>query len=203
MILNDTELKTSQQRIAYFQDLLLQLRVKASAAEFSFVSAGYRAEIEKMQAEVLEYLTRHISEPIQPRESTTAFIKSIEQDFIEKVSAKVRLSANGKERFRVLSPFQFEDGDQLVIVLKKENGRWILTDEAHTYMHLTYEIDEKSLHSGTRQEIIANALSMFGVEDRDGELVLDVSDGDYGNALYDFVQALLKIVDVSYLSKES
>ena len=65
MIQNDTELKTSQQRIAYFQDLLLQLRVKASAEEFSLVSSGYRAEIEKMQEEVLEYLIRHVSEPIQ------------------------------------------------------------------------------------------------------------------------------------------
>ena len=65
MIQNDTELKTSQQRIAYFQDLLLQLRVKASAEEFSLVSSGYRAEIEKMQEEVLEYLTRHVSEPAQ------------------------------------------------------------------------------------------------------------------------------------------
>lgn len=54
MIQNDIELKTSQQRIAYFQDLLLQLRVKASAEEFSLVSSGYRAEIEKMQEEVLE-----------------------------------------------------------------------------------------------------------------------------------------------------
>ena len=65
MIQNDTELKTSQQRIAYFQDLLLQLRVKTSAEEFSLVSSGYRAEIEKMQEEVLEYLTRHVSEPVQ------------------------------------------------------------------------------------------------------------------------------------------
>ena len=129
-------------------------------------------------------------------------INTIEQDFIDKVSAKVRLLADGQERFRVLTPFQFEDGDQLVIVLKKEGGRWILTDEAHTYMHLTYDIDERSLHSGTRQKIILNALSMFEVEDRDGELRLDVSDGRYGAALYDFVQALLKITDVSYLSRE-
>ncbi len=64
MIQNDTELKTSQQRIVYFQDLLLQLRVNASAEEFSLVSSGYRAEIEKMQEEVLEYLTRHVSEPL-------------------------------------------------------------------------------------------------------------------------------------------
>lgn len=69
MIQNDIELKTSQQRIAYFQDLLLQLCVKASAKEFSLVSSGYRAEIEKMQAEVLEYLTRHVSEPIQVKKA--------------------------------------------------------------------------------------------------------------------------------------
>ena len=129
-------------------------------------------------------------------------INTIEQDFINKVSAKVRLSADGKERFRVLTPFQFEDGDQLVIVLKKVGDRWILSDEAHTYMHLTYEIDEKLLHSGTRKKIIAKALSMFDVDDRDGELILDVSDGNYGDALYDFAQALLKITDVSYLSRE-
>ena len=65
MIQNDTELKTSQQRIAYFQDLLLQLRVKATPEEFSLVTSGYRAEIEKMQEEVLESLTRHVCEPIQ------------------------------------------------------------------------------------------------------------------------------------------
>ena len=63
MIHDDKELKTSQQRIAYFQDLLLQLRVKATPEEFSLVSSGYRAEIEKMQGEVLEYLTRYAGEP--------------------------------------------------------------------------------------------------------------------------------------------
>ena len=68
MIKNDTELKTSQQRIAYFQDLLMQLRVKATAEEFLYVSSGYRVEIEKMQKEVLDYLTQHSSEPIQAKE---------------------------------------------------------------------------------------------------------------------------------------
>ena len=78
----------------------------------------------------------------------------------------------------------------------------MLSDEAHTYMHLTYDIDERDLHSGTRQKIISNALSTFRVEDRDGELVLVVPDERYGDALYSFVQALLKISDVSYLSRE-
>ena len=129
-------------------------------------------------------------------------IETIERDFHEKVSAQVRLAAEGMERFRVLTPFLFEDGDHLAIVLKKEGEQWVLSDEANTYMHLTYDIDERDLQSGTRQKIIANALSTFRVEDRDGELVLEVPDERYGDALYSFVQALLKISDVSYLSRE-
>ena len=65
MIQNDKELKVSQERIAYFQNLLLQLRVQATPEEFSLVSSGYRMEIEKMQAEVLDYLTRYVGERIQ------------------------------------------------------------------------------------------------------------------------------------------
>ena len=129
-------------------------------------------------------------------------IGAIERDFHEKVSEKVRLAAEGIERFRVLTPFLFEDGDHLAIVLKRESGRWRLSDEAHTYMHLTYDIDERDLHGGTRQKIISNALSTFQIEDRDGELVLDVPDERYGDALFSFVQGLLKISDVSYLSRE-
>ena len=51
-------------------------------------------------------------------------------------------------------------------------------------MHLTYDIDEEDLHKGTRQKIISNALSMFRIDDREGELVLDVRDSRYGDALY-------------------
>ena len=129
-------------------------------------------------------------------------IENIERDFHEKVSAKVRLVPEGMGRFRVLTPFLFEDGDHLTILLKQEGDQWLLSDEAHTYMHLTYDIDERDLHSGTRQKIISNTLSTFRVEDRDGELVLDVPDKRYGDALYSYVQALLKISDVSYLSRE-
>ena len=129
-------------------------------------------------------------------------IEVIERDFHEKVSAKIRLEAEGIERFRVFTPFLFEDGDHLAIVLKREETRWVLSDEAHTYMHLTYDIDEKDLQSGTRQNIISNVLSKFQIEDRNGELVLTVPDERYGDALYSFVQALLKISDVSYLSRE-
>jgi hypothetical protein len=63
MIHNDQEMKATEERIAYFYRLLSQLRVTASPEEFPAVASGYRAEIARMQDEVLDYLTRHASEP--------------------------------------------------------------------------------------------------------------------------------------------
>ena len=129
-------------------------------------------------------------------------LETIEQDFRDKVCEKLRISTEGVDRFRVFTPFMFEDGDHLSIVLKRENGKWILSDEGHTYMHLTYDLDEKDLQRGTRQKIITNALSVFSVRDREGELIIPIEYNQYGDALYSFVQALLRITDVTYLSRE-
>jgi hypothetical protein len=62
MIHNDKGLAATQERIAYFQRLLAQLRVSATPQEFPLVAAGYRAEVERMQTEVLDYLTRHVTD---------------------------------------------------------------------------------------------------------------------------------------------
>ena len=129
-------------------------------------------------------------------------LNDIERDFKNKVSEKLSLSSEGVDRYRVFTPFMFEDGDHLSIVLKRMNGGWILSDEGHTYMHLTYDLEEKDLQKGTRQKIITNALSMFSVEDQEGELVIPIQNERYGDALYSFIQALLKITDVTYFSRE-
>lgn len=126
----------------------------------------------------------------------------IEKKFIQKVSKEVRLIPQGNERYRVSTPFMFDDGDYFSIVLKRRGDGWVLSDEGHTYMQLTHHIDESDLFSGNRGKIISNALAMFYVQDLQSELVIDVIDDDYGEALFTFVQALMKIADVSYLSRE-
>jgi hypothetical protein len=126
----------------------------------------------------------------------------IERDFKRKVCDQLSLEDEGQGRHVVHTPFSFNDGDHLVIVLREEGGVWVLTDEGHTYMHLSYDLDEKALKEGTRQEIITDTLEYFGVEDRTGELVLPVQADGYGNALYSFVQALLRISDLTFLSRE-
>lgn len=58
MIANDQELQTTQTRIAHFQQWLRQIRENARPEEFAAVTSGYRLEIERMQAEILDYLLR-------------------------------------------------------------------------------------------------------------------------------------------------
>ncbi len=127
----------------------------------------------------------------------------IQEEFQSRVSDQIRLEPEGVDRFAILTPFRFDDGDHYDIALKQEGGRWFITDEASTLMHLSYWMDDKSLdQSGNRQEIVANALSVFSVENREGELVIPVVEGKFGDALFNFIQALTKVSDVSYLSRE-
>lgn len=57
MIRDDAELAATQERVAYFLDLLRRFRVTARPDEFALVAGGYRAEVERMQGEMLDYLT--------------------------------------------------------------------------------------------------------------------------------------------------
>ena len=68
MIQNDQELKATQERIAYFEGLVAQFRVTTAAAEVELMAGGYLSEVEKMNAEILKYLRRHLSQ-IAPAEA--------------------------------------------------------------------------------------------------------------------------------------
>lgn len=64
MIQNDVELQCTQERIAYFAKLVAQFRTKVPPENFLAMSGGYLAEIERMNADVLEYLRHHASEEV-------------------------------------------------------------------------------------------------------------------------------------------
>jgi hypothetical protein len=57
MIHNDHELTVTRERISYLLDLLVRLRAGSRPEELALVSGGYRVEVERMQREVLDYLT--------------------------------------------------------------------------------------------------------------------------------------------------
>ncbi len=127
---------------------------------------------------------------------------NIERDFKRKVCDELTVQPEGLDRYIVSTPLTFEDGDRLPIVLKKETNGWILTDEGHTFMQLTYDLDESDLLDGSRKDIIDRTILVSRLSNRQGELVLRIEDDRYGDSLYNFIQALIKIDDVRYLSRE-
>jgi hypothetical protein len=129
-------------------------------------------------------------------------IDVIQRDLKNKVCSQINLFKEGINRYRISNPFIFEDGDHLVIILKHIDNKWMLSDEGHTFMHLSYELDIRDLQKGPRRDIIENALSNFNIQNNNGELILNIKDEEFGDSLFSFVQALLKISDVTYLSRE-
>lgn len=125
---------------------------------------------------------------------------SIERSFKDAVCEEIGLSASGLHRFVVHVPFTFDDGDHYTILLKRDDDSWVLSDEGHTFMHLSYDVPE--FDRGNRRAIIDNVLASFGIADNQGVLELKVPEQRYGDALFSFVQAITKITDVSFLSRE-
>lgn len=125
---------------------------------------------------------------------------AIVQEFRRKVCEEIQLAQEGMNRYVVSVPFTFDDGDHLCVLLKRDNGGWLLSDEGHTFMHVSY--DEIDVEGKTRSKIIDNVLLNYGIQNAQGELKSVIKEDAYGDALYSFVQGLIKITDVSYLSRE-
>ena len=63
MIVSDVELKTTLDRITWFQQQVIQLRAtEANPANYRAASGGFLTEIDRMQRDVREYLSFHPAE---------------------------------------------------------------------------------------------------------------------------------------------
>jgi len=65
MIQNDEQLKTTLERIAWFQQQVAQLRkTETNPANYRASVSGFLAEIDRMQLQVREYFSLYPSEPV-------------------------------------------------------------------------------------------------------------------------------------------
>lgn len=129
-------------------------------------------------------------------------VDPIKRGFKRDAASKIDLVADGPHRYVVVTPLTYDDGDPLPIVLKQELGQWWLSDEGGSLMHLAYDIDEGDLRTGPRRTIIDGTLEAFALENVEGQLRMRVNGQGFGDALYDFIRALLRIDDIRLLSRE-
>lgn len=126
--------------------------------------------------------------------------KDVALDFKKKVCGEINLVPEGLSRYLVDNPFTFDDGDHYIVILRRGVKEWELSDEGHTIMHLSYE--GLDINKGGYKEIITNTVSAFGLVNREGELTLTIPEDRFGDALFSFIQALVKISDIKYLERE-
>ena len=126
----------------------------------------------------------------------------IASSFRDKVCQEIDLESEGVERHIVYTPFRFDDGDHFVVILRRNptTGLWSLTDEGHTFMHLSY--GEVDLTRGTRSHVVEEVLASHGVQNRSGELSIDVPGDAFGDVLFSFVQALSRISTTAQWNRE-
>ncbi len=73
MILDDNELRVTTGRIARMQAQIPELRrVETNAVNYYAASAGFLAEIDRMQLEVRDYLSVHPNDPSSLAEQNAA-----------------------------------------------------------------------------------------------------------------------------------
>lgn len=129
-------------------------------------------------------------------------ITELELKIRDSVGSEVRLLPYGLDSYHVVTPFAFDDGDNFTIILEKAGNAWKLTDEGNTLMHLSYEMDVRDLSDGNRAKIIENVLNRHNVKTMDGAYILSFDENLLGPAVFEYIQALLHVTDISYLNRE-
>lgn len=132
-------------------------------------------------------------------------LNEIVHAFRKKVCEQINITPHGLNQFRVQTPFSFEDGDAFVIYLLRQNNQWILSDNGHTLMHLSYWFDTERLNKEDteRYDIFHAIVKSFGLIYEQGKIMLPVEDeGLFGDYLLSYLQALTKLSDLDYLTEE-
>lgn len=114
------------------------------------------------------------------------------------VAESVRLESDRDGRMYIAIPLTFGDGDEPVIAPRKDGSGWALSDEGSTMMRLSWKLSEKERKDPERLRNIDGAMKLGSVVESKGELIRRVEGENYAEALFDFVQALLRIDDLGY-----
>lgn len=130
-----------------------------------------------------------------------AEIERMEEELNRLLALEISLEPIGDQRFAVISPFTFDDGDRFPIVLGRSNGVWRLSDEGGVAMHLSYL--DVAFETGNRARLVENIARRHSVHLSD-DWVLSKEIGGVidADALMSFIHAIAQVADIDFLARE-
>ena len=127
----------------------------------------------------------------------------LERLLCERLCATVRIHRRSDDVLMLESPFTFPDGDHFPIYLSETaSGSVKLSDHGHTLMHISYDHDIDTFYSGARATLREQIVRESGVEEEHGIFFLETPPDQVVTALFRFGQALTKIYDLTFLSRD-
>jgi len=120
----------------------------------------------------------------------------------ESATSDIEIEYREPNTYMIHTGFTYPDFDELHIILTKRNGDWILTDNGHTMMWLSY--DDFTM-TRTRKILLNKTLNQNNVVLDDGVLLVRCPDnvGDMGLALRSIITTELQMADLIFMKKES
>lgn len=120
-------------------------------------------------------------------------IDSMTESMRRSMGPGISLEPRGGDRHLIHTGFTFSDGDELHIVLRRMDGRWIITDDAHTLMWLSFEGFDLT---EARRAVLDSVVSSNDVSFDDGRILVDCTGKDAGECLMRMVRAVLQTADL-------
>lgn len=130
-------------------------------------------------------------------------INTLEHLLCKSLCTNLRVSQRDDGVIMLDTPFTFPDGDSFPIYLDETGvGGVRLSDRGHTLMHMSYEHDIDSIYNGPRAVLREQIVSEYEIQEDNGSFVVETSPDKIADSLFRFGQALTKIYDLTFLSRE-
>ena len=127
----------------------------------------------------------------------------LERLLCERLCASIRIHRRSDDVLMLESPFTFPDGDHFPIyVSETASGGILLSDRGHTLMHVSYDHDVDSFYEGARAAFREQIVRESGIEEDRGIFSVETPPDQLASTLFWFAQALTKIHDLTFLSRD-
>ena len=126
----------------------------------------------------------------------------LERLLCERRSAEIRIHWREDDVLMMESPFTFPDGDHFPIHRSEIAGGVELSDRGPILMHVSYEHDVELLYEGARASPREQIVRESGIEENEGIFSIEAPPNQVAGALFRFGQALTKIHDLTFLSRD-
>ena len=127
----------------------------------------------------------------------------LEKLLCERLCADIRIHRREDDVLMMESPFTFPDGDHFPIYLSETAAGGVkLSDRGHTLMHVSYEHDVDLFYEGGCASLREQIVRESGIEEDEGIFSIETPPDQVAGALFRFGQALTKIHDLTFLSRE-